>query len=83
MFPLIVKVPAAKRQTAVRLVLDGRDLAQWREELRQLISPKAMRTHRDFATATATKKSAYRLVCWLLSTGRFPEFRLAERYRAR
>jgi hypothetical protein len=41
-----------------------------------------MRKYRDFATATAKKKSAHTLVRWLLSTGRFPEFRLAERYRA-
>ena len=46
------------------------------------MSPKAMRTYRDFATATAKKKSARTLVRWLLSIGRFPEFRLAERYRA-
>jgi len=64
------------------LVLDCRDLAQQREELRRLLSPKAMRTYRDFASATAKKKSARTLVRWLLSTGRFPEFRLAERYRA-
>jgi hypothetical protein len=41
-----------------------------------------MRTYRDFAAATAKKKSARVLIRWLLSTGRFLEFRLAERYRA-
>jgi hypothetical protein len=46
------------------------------------MSPRAMRTYRDFATATAKRKSAHTLVRWLLSTGRFPEFRLAERYKA-
>jgi hypothetical protein len=69
-------------ETAAHLALDCRDLVQQREELRRLIAPKAMRTYRDFATATAKKKSARTLVRWLLSTGRFPEFRLAERYRA-
>jgi hypothetical protein len=69
-------------ETAAHLVLDCRDLAQPREELRRLMSPKAMRTYRDFATATAKKKNARTIVSWLLSTGRFPEFRLAERYRA-
>jgi hypothetical protein len=69
-------------ETAAHLALDCRDLAQQREELRRLMSPKAMRTYRDFATATAKKKSARTLVRWLLSTGRFPEFRLAERYKA-
>ena len=69
-------------ETAAHLVLDCRDLAQQREELRQIMSPRAMYTYRDFATATARKKSAHKLVRWLLSTGRFPEFRLAEQYRA-
>src|SRR5260370_29237467 len=69
-------------ETAAHLALDCRDLAQQSEELRRLMSPKAMRTYRDFATATAKKKSARTLVRWLLSTGRFPEFRLAERYKA-
>lgn len=64
------------------LALDCRDLAQQRDELRRLMSPRAMRTYRDFATATAKKKSAHTLVRWLLSTGRFPEFRLAEQYKA-
>jgi hypothetical protein len=47
------------------------------------MSPKAICTYRDFATATAEEKSAYKLVRWLLSTGRFPEYRLAKRYRAK
>jgi hypothetical protein len=46
------------------------------------MAPKSMRTYRDFKAATSKKKSAYKLVRWLLATGRFPEFRLAERYRA-
>ena len=69
-------------ETAAHLALDCRDLAQQQEELRRLVAPKAMRTYRDFAAATAKKKSARVLIRWLLSTGRFPEFRLAERYRA-
>jgi hypothetical protein len=68
-------------ETAAHLALDCRDLAQQREELRRLLSPKPWRTYRDFVSATAKKKSAQTLVRWLLSTGRFPEFRLAERYR--
>jgi hypothetical protein len=40
-----------------------------------------MYTYRDFTTATSKKKSACKLVRWLLATGRFPEFRLVERYR--
>src|SRR5258708_1500008 len=69
-------------ETAAHLVLDCRDLAQRREELQRLLSPRILDTYRDFAAATAKKKSAHTLVRWLLSTGRFPEFRLAERYRA-
>jgi hypothetical protein len=43
---------------------------------------RAMCTYRDFAAATARKKSAHKLVHWLLATGRFPEYWLAERYVA-
>jgi hypothetical protein len=68
-------------ETAAYLVLDCHDLAPQREDLRQLMFPRALRTYRDFTAATAKKKSARILVRWLLSTGRFPEFRLAERYR--
>jgi hypothetical protein len=46
------------------------------------MAPKAMRTYRDFASATTRENIAHKLVRWLLSTGRFPEFRLAEQYRA-
>ena len=46
------------------------------------MAPRTMCTYRDFAAATSKKTSAYKLVRWLLATGRFPEFRLAERYRA-
>ena len=70
-------------ETAAHLVLDCRDLTQQREDLRQSLSPRDLRTFRDFAAATAKKKSARILVRWLLSTGGFPEFRLAERYRAK
>jgi retron-type reverse transcriptase len=69
-------------ETAAHLVLNCPHLDQQREELRQLMAPKAMRSYRDFAAATAEGKSAGKLVRWLLSTGRFPEFRLAERYQA-
>jgi hypothetical protein len=68
-------------ETAAHLVLDCRELALQREDLQRLISPRTLQTYRDFAAATAKKKSARILVRWLLSTGRFPEFRLAERYR--
>jgi hypothetical protein len=40
-----------------------------------------MRTYRDFIEATTQPQRARQLVHWLLPTGRFPEFRLAERYR--
>jgi hypothetical protein len=46
------------------------------------MSPKSMDTYRDFASATAKRETAYTLVRWLVSTGRFTEFRLAEQYRA-
>jgi hypothetical protein len=45
------------------------------------MAPRAMCTYRDFTAATSEKKSTSKLVRWLLATGRFPEFRLAERYR--
>ena len=69
-------------ETTAHLVLDCQDLAQQRAELRETMSPKAICTYRDFVTVTAEEKSTYKLVRWLLSTGRFPEYRLAERYRA-
>ena len=46
------------------------------------MAPRAMCIYCDFTAATSKKKSTYKLVRWLLATGRFPEFRLAERYRA-
>src|SRR3954469_22266949 len=63
-------------ETAAHLVLDCRQLDQQRDDLQQLLQPTALRTYRDFAAATARGKSAGKLVRWLLSTGRFPEFRL-------
>jgi hypothetical protein len=45
------------------------------------MAPRALCTYRDFTAATSKKKSTSTLVRWLLATGRFPEFRLAERYR--
>jgi hypothetical protein len=45
------------------------------------MAPRALCTYCDF-TATSKKKSASKLVYWLLVTGCFPEFRLTERYRA-
>jgi hypothetical protein len=47
------------------------------------MSPKAIYTYRDFVIATAEEKSAYKLVRWLLSIGRFLEYQLAKRYRAK
>jgi hypothetical protein len=69
-------------ETAVHLVLDCRNLAEPRQELRRTMALRAMCTYRDFTAATSKKKSVYKLVRWLLATGHFPEFRLAERYRA-
>ena len=46
------------------------------------MAPKEMRTYRDFVSATAQRGTALKLVRWLLSTDRFPEFRLAKQYRA-
>jgi retron-type reverse transcriptase len=69
-------------ETAAHLALDCRDLTQQREELQRQMAPKAMRTYRDFVSATAQRRTALKLVRWFLSTGRFPEFRLAEQYRA-
>ena len=45
------------------------------------MSLTAMGTYRNFTAVTSKKKSTYKLVRWL-ATGRFPEFQLAERYRA-
>ena len=45
------------------------------------MAPGALYIYRDFTAATSKKKSTSKLVYWLLATGRFPEFRLAERYR--
>jgi hypothetical protein len=69
-------------ETAAHLVLDCQQLDHQRNYLRQLLHPTPLHTYRDFAAATAKGKSACKLARWLLSTGRFPEFRLAERYRA-
>jgi hypothetical protein len=69
-------------ETAAHLVLDCRQLDHQRDDLQQLLHPTTLRTYRDFAAATTKGKSAGKLVRWLLSTGRLPEFRLAERYRA-
>ena len=46
------------------------------------MAPRALPTYRDFAAATTEKKSAHKLVRWLLTTGRFPEYWLTEQYRA-
>jgi hypothetical protein len=35
----------------------------------------------NFTATTSKKKSTYKLVYWLLTIGRFPEFQLAEYYR--
>jgi hypothetical protein len=45
------------------------------------MAPRAICIYCDFTAATSKKKSTYKLVRWLLATGRFPEFRLVERYR--
>jgi hypothetical protein len=70
-------------ETAAHLVLNCLQLEHYRENLRQLLYPISLHTYCNFAAATAKGKSASKLVRWLLSTGRFPEFRLAKRYRAK
>ncbi len=69
------------KETAAHLVLDCSELLQQRTELQRLQQPLALRTYQDFIEATSQPRRARQLVHWLLSTGRFPEFRLAERYR--
>ena len=69
------------KETAAHLVLDCSELLQQRIELQRLQQPLALRTYQDFIEATSQPRRARQLVHWLLSTGRFPEFRLAERYR--
>jgi hypothetical protein len=69
-------------ETTAHLVLDCRGLDQQREDLRRTMAPRAIYSYRDFAAATVMKKTAYELIRWLLSTGRFPEYRLAEQYKA-
>jgi hypothetical protein len=69
-------------ETAAHLVLSCRQLDQQREGLQRLLYPKALRSYRDFVDTTAEGESARTLVRWLLTTGRFLEFQLAERYRA-
>jgi hypothetical protein len=68
-------------ETAAHLVLDCGELLQQRNELQRLQQPLALRTYRDFVEATTQPRRARQLVHWLLTTRRFPEFRLAERYR--
>jgi hypothetical protein len=46
------------------------------------MAPRALYIYCDFTAATSKKKSTSKLVRWLLATGRFPEFRLVECYRA-
>ena len=65
-------------ETAAHLDLNCRLLDYCRDDL----SPLALCTYFDFAAATRKGRSANKLVHWLLATGRFPESRLAERYRA-
>ena len=69
------------QETAAHLVLDCGELLQQRTEFQRLQQPLAIHSYRDFIEATTQPRRAKQLVQWLLSTGRFPEFRLAERYR--
>jgi hypothetical protein len=46
-------------------------LTDQRNDLQRLQQPLAVRTYKDYRTC--------RVVHWLLATGRFPEFHLAER----
>ena len=69
-------------ETAAHLVLDCPELQGARRVLQLQQYPRALRTYQDFVQATARPQRAAGVVRWLLSTGRFPEFRLAERFRA-
>jgi hypothetical protein len=42
---------------------------------------RAICIYYDFTVTTSKKKSIYKLVHWLLTTGHFPEFWLVEHYR--
>ena len=69
------------QETAVHLVLDCSELEHYREALRQQQFPRALYTLRDFVVLTANPRRAASVIRWLLSTGRFPEFRFAEQMR--
>ena len=56
------------------------ELEETRQQLRRAIAPQALRTNRDFEAVLKHTDMAPKVVKWLLQTGRFPEFRLAEKY---
>ena len=56
------------------------ELEEARQQLRRAIVPQALRTNRDFKAVLKHTHIAPKVVKWLLQTGRFSEFRLAEKY---
>lgn len=71
------------RETPEHLALDCPDEEEGRAALRRAIAPRALRTSRDFAEATADPETAGQVVRWFLELReRLPEFRLAEEIRA-
>ena len=62
-------------------MLDCDELVQQRHQLQILQQPLALCTYRDFVEATTQPSRAKQVVRWLLDTGRFSKYRLAERYR--
>ena len=58
------------------------ELSVQREVLRSQLNPFSLQTSQDFANATLDHRKAIKVVRWLLGSGRFREFRLAEHYRA-
>ncbi len=67
------------RETPLHLARECQEFTQQRRDLLGDIAPMALRTGRDFAAITADKEASQWLVKWLLRTGKFPQFRLAER----
>jgi hypothetical protein len=66
------------RETPLHLTVFCDELQDERLVLKRAVSPRALRTSRDFASLTTDPATAGAVVRWLLSLRRFPEFRLAE-----
>ena len=65
-------------ETPLHLAIDCVELTDRRAQLRTKIAPRALRTRRDFTHLTEDPDTARTVVRWMLDTGRFPQFRLAE-----